>query len=131
MKNKFVLSFCINLLIGILFSFPLLSDSISANSQYITGECFMSGKDICNVNITDGKDKLCEEFPANDFSKSKKSFRKQLPVRKFLFQTGYGSVYSFSPNFLIHFPSPPHNNLQNVHADISHLKELKITKMLC
>lgn len=133
MKNKTFISFCINLLIGLLFSFPVFSAQGNVNTVNIAkSECNIienesgfkgSSENISNSDISFPKDRILKtsekelskknSIPGNKDNSitgsSPPGYREQLNIEQLHF-----SLY-FNPNFV----------------NLSYLKDLRTTKMLC
>ena len=129
LKNKNIIHLCINSLIGLLFIFPVFSaqnidlnerdSELSCNSQSIT----------CISNINDNSEKF---LPVN---KSPEYFHLISFSKKFKYTSKYKFSLNHSPPDFKEFigTETSSNNfyLESTYVNLSYLKDLKITKMLC
>lgn len=133
MKNKTYISFLINILVGILFSFPVFS------AQGSIENCINSNnKEYYSVNQSDTFSESDYYFySANHLSNYNLS--DALPSKLFKTKLTAGKkekhLSDFSPLFLKDHDR--HYYLSNIvfnyslYVNLSYLKELKTTKMLC
>ena len=133
MKNKTSISFLINILVGILFSFPVFSAQGNAEHYINSHEYyFISASQTESLNISDCKIKPVYHFSNNQLSDALLSilFKKNLTTCEKDDNSNDLSQRllkdQFREYFLsdIFFKNPDFVNL-------SYLKELKTTKMLC
>ena len=133
LKNKTFISFCINLLIGLLFSFPVFSaqsNVVSVNiskseCSVIENECGFKGssENISNSDISFPKDK---EIKTSQAKLTKKNY---IPGNK-----DNSKSNSSPPGFREQFNIELLNNClysNPDHVNLTYLKDLRTTKMLC
>ena len=132
MKNNSLISFRINVLVGLLFCFPVFSAEASIVISISKKESFLS----------------CNEISNNDNAGSRNKFKIDLPIWKKLIreQTASENI-SFNKNLSYHSRDDSSlycyyelfsdltfhfkKILKPVFVNISFLKELKTIKMLC
>ena len=133
LKNKTFISFCINLLVGILFSFPVFSAQGNIAYFNITkNECNVIESDFGFKNISESTGNSGITFPedrSNNISKDNLSNKNHTPGNKDNSQKGY-SPPGFREQFIIELTQ--FNSYTNpVHVNLTYLKDLRTTKMLC
>ena len=129
MINKFIISICINVLVGILFAFPVFSAHNISNFANSKKEQISLRSQICIDNFSRKGIKTGK----NHF---KKDYIKLFSAKKY--QAGKVTVENFSPaiiNYFHQFYSDLtitfKKNLFPLYINIAFLTELKIIKMLC
>ncbi len=133
LKNKTFISFCINLLIGLLFSFPVFSAQSNVSYINITkSECSIieneygfkgSSENISNSDISFPKDRVLKS------SETKLSKKNYTPGNKDNSKTS-----SSPPGFREQFNIEQTNSCLYSNPDfvnLTFLKDLRTTKMLC
>jgi len=127
MKNKALISFCINILVALLFCFPVFSAEVL--SKISAKEVNVSCNELCINKIADSKDKLKKDFPKS-FKPLKGSVKYYNP-----FNNSFPAHASLPVRHFYHLYSdltfPFKKFLFPDFADLSYLRELKVTKMLC
>ena len=133
LKNKTFISFCINLLVGILFSFPVFSAQGNIVYFNITkNECNVIESDFGFKNISESTGNSGITFPVErslKISKNDHSNKNYTPCNNDNSQKGY-SPPGFREQFIIEltqnisYPNP-------VFVNLTYLKDLRTTKMLC
>lgn len=134
LKNQTLISFCINLLIGILFSFPVFSEQTGVHSVIYTEQDYQILYDELTSCSTDSDiyeitSKLCNEDTqikiSNPLVNKKNNFSGSNTDKSDLYTTGpcYCNFYSNTKTIC--------NNLYPTFVNISYLKDLRNTKMLC
>ena len=133
LKNKTFISFCINLLVGILFSFPVFS--AQGNFAYFNitkNECSVIESDFGFKNISESTGNSGKTFPVERSFKITKNDhinKNYTPGNKDNSQKGY-SPPGFREQFIIELTQ--NNSYQNpVFVNLTYLKDLRTTKMLC
>lgn len=135
LKNKTLISFCINLLIGILFSFPVFSGQTGVQSviyteqeyQILHGELTTFSTNSDNSNATS---KLYSEDTQikihNPIVNKKNNLSGSNNDKSDFYITDpcYCNLYSYNSKLCC-------NNLYPTFVNISYLKDLRNTKMLC
>ncbi|MEO8209960.1 MAG: hypothetical protein ABI840_05335 [bacterium] len=133
MKNKIVISFLINLLVGIIFSFPIFSVQLFAQGDCISNiECMVSNDEAGSNILSDFVDNAVKHFP-------KHKLNNHPPPKLFKKSSSPGNIdntkINSSPPGFKEYASPEIlSNKQNftfTFVNLSYLKDLKITKMLC
>ena len=133
LKNKTFISFCINLLIGILFSFPVFSAQGNIVYFNITkNECNVIENDFGFKNISESTGNSGITFPedrSNNISKDNLSNKNHTPGNKDNSQKGY-SPPGFREQFTIDLTQ---NTIYTnpFFVNLTYLKDLRTTKMLC
>ena len=135
MKNRILISFCINILIGILFSFPVfpvhssysdLSNSGSGSEFRISGD----EPEIKSISVLTGN--TFNFYPEDNFVK----IHRVKDVKK-PFTTGNkgkSGTSTLQHHLKYYFFNDLSSNLKDrVHSfvNLAYLKDLKTTKMLC
>jgi len=131
MKNKAIISFCINILVGILFTFPLFSAhniSISVSSKK---ELTISGNEFCINSISDSRDRSKKEFPESKTTLMNSSVKKNYAIKKSIIPFHSPPITKYFYHIYSDLTFSYRKNLHPNFTDISYLTELKITKMLC
>lgn len=133
MKNKTFISFCINLLVGILFSFPVFSAQGNIAYFNITkNECNVIESDFGFKNISESTGNSGKTFPEDRsyrITKYDLNCKNHTPGNKDNSQKGY-SPPGFREQFIIELTQ--FNSYTNpVHVNLTYLKDLRTTKMLC
>ncbi|MBK8549742.1 MAG: hypothetical protein IPL53_01270 [Ignavibacteria bacterium] len=131
MKNKTVISFCINILVGVLFSFPVFSTQSNNNILY---------PDKSEFNIQDVKDsQQITNVPGSSSKYYPESTKNSIYQYKFFGNSNSGnkektefkqSNTRFKEFFKLNiFLSLIY--LNPIFVNLSYLKDLRTTKMLC
>lgn len=130
MKNKKLISFCIHLLIGIIFSFPVITAESNA--------MFDCSSDL--MIIEQGDNVSCDLFLGDVLLQYHSKAEYCISEKKF-FSNNHtdGNSGSSTPDYLTaQFCNFYHcnsiqlvRNLNHTFVDLSYLKDLKTTKMLC
>ena len=133
MKNKTFISFCINLLVGILFSFPVFSAQGNIAYFNITkNECNVIESDFGFKNISESSGNSGRTFPVErsiKITKNDLSNKNYTPGNKDNSQNGY-SPPGFREQFIIELTQ--NISYSNpVFVNLTYLKDLRTTKMLC
>lgn len=133
MKNKTFISFCINLLVGILFSFPVFSAQGNIAYFNITkNECNVIESDFGFKNISESTGNSGKTFPDDGSFKITKynlSNKNHTPGNKDNSQKIF-SMPGFREQFIIELAQI--NSYQNpFFVNLTYLKDLRTTKMLC
>lgn len=133
MKNKTVISFLVNLLIGIIFSFPVFSSHISLE-DYINSnqEYAVSDNNSGTVSVSDFNFYTAKHFNIHHLSDA-------LPAKLFKTHLTTGNKVNHFSDFTPVLLRNQHREyflsdiyFTNSHfVNLSYLKELKTTKMLC
>ncbi|MEO8446109.1 MAG: hypothetical protein ABI528_01370 [bacterium] len=135
MKNKTLISFCINLLIGILFSFPVFSQQTGVHSVIYTEQDYQilyNELTSCSTDsdIYKATSLLCIEDTQikiqNPIVNKKNNFSGSNNDKSDFYIAGqsYCNIYSHNSKLCC-------NNLYPTFVNISYLKDLRNTKMLC
>ena len=133
MKNKNFISFLVNILIGIIFSFPVFSSNISLEDYVNSNQGYVvSDNNSGNLSVSDFNFYTAKHFNIHHLSDA-------LPAKLFKSNLTTGNkVNHFSDFTPIHLKNQFREYLlsdiyfTNSHfVNLSYLKELKTTKMLC
>ena len=133
LKNKTFISFCINLLIGILFSFPVFSAQSNVNLINLSKcECSIIDNESCLNSISDNISNPAIAFPEQTIKKVSGS---ELSKKNYIPGNKHNSQLNFSPpgtkEQLIPDLTQNCSNLHTTFVNLTYLKELRTTKMLC
>lgn len=129
MKNKALISFCINILVGLLFSFPVFSAQNISNIK-LANEISISCNELCINHVAGSNHKLKKEYPkflnlsetesVKKISHYKNSYpAHSSPQVEYYFNQYYDLTSSFNAY------------INSTYVDLSYLTELEVTKMLC
>ncbi|MDQ3019587.1 MAG: hypothetical protein M3R36_03310 [Bacteroidota bacterium] len=133
MKNKTLISFLINLLVGIIFSFPVFSVQLFAHGDFTSNiEIVVCNDERTLEIVSDFGHVAAKLFPKeklNSFPNPKLFKKNNSPGN-----TDNTRIISFPPGFREFTSSEISTTIQNLtytFVNLSYLKDLKITKMLC
>lgn len=131
LKNRILISFFINLLVGILFSFPVFSAQSNASVSYqIQSEFFVEEEIILSNDfqiVGNTAIDYSKDLPVN-------ISRNKIIKRNLISGNKENTKNSSPPNpvyFNILISSSTYINLNSTFVNLSFLKELRTTKMLC
>lgn len=131
MKNKTIISFCINVLVGMLFTFPVFSADNLLNTVSSKKEFTISGNKLCINNISDSRNKSKKEFPENKTDLKNSSPKNNHAISSSIYLFHSSPIVQYFYHIFSDLTLPFKKNLHPDFTDISYLTELKITKMLC
>ncbi len=135
MKNRIFISFLINILIGILFSFPVFSMNLNVQANSISKfEKRICENDIIVKNVSDNiysynTSIIFPKVSENNFIKTKRVKKGSSPGNR-----DKTKINSALPEFRKSLSTgilPCISNLNPTFVNLSYLKYLRITKMLC
>ncbi|MEO8664164.1 MAG: hypothetical protein ABI462_01605 [Ignavibacteria bacterium] len=129
MKNRTFISFCINLLIGILFSFPVFSYQNNVNTSLSDCEILSTGHSYENSVINDGSENLIPQ------SKIVKHSHTRIIKRNYFAGDKDNTKENFCSPCFIELVFENNTSVAQKHypffVNLSYLKELRTTRMLC
>lgn len=133
LKNRIFISFTVNLLIGILFSFPVFSSQLNVQSNVISKYTSnITESETCVAEISDNNFNTSVIFPGNKatiFSKTVFIKKNSSPGNKDNTKIS-SSPFGFREHNALEVLSKS-NNLNFTFVNLSYLKDLKTTRMLC
>jgi len=128
LKNKSFISLCVNILIGILFSFPSFSASNTKAADY-SQKCFENSV-ICNGRkcISNNTQIFFPKIDAPKIILKKFTLSKNLSVKNYKLLNFFGKyIFDITDIEVLNFKT----NLNLTFVNISYLKFLRTIKMLC
>ena len=129
MKNKALISFCINILVGLLFCFPVFSAEVISKIRY--SEVNVSCNELYINNIADSKDKLKKKFPKSFNPQKRESVKENFKSFNSSFQNHSSPTFNHFYHIYSDLTLPFKKYLNPYFIDLSYLTELEVTKMLC
>ncbi|MEO6695856.1 MAG: hypothetical protein ABIY50_13210 [Ignavibacteria bacterium] len=129
MKNKAITSFCINLLVGLLFCFPVFSAQHNSTINFAS-EVSISCNELWINHVADSNHKLKKEFPKSyNLVKSKSAPKKAFDKKSFTAQ--HSPHVKYYINHYSDLASLFKKHLNSFYVNQSLLTELEVTKMRC